>query len=406
MAFDPALGNTTAPAKSVAANQPASPPDAIPLGIHPAARARIPVGALLSFVLIVLAPTAVALWYLETRAADRFSSRAAFSIRSNDATPALEIFGAVTQLGGSSTATDGQILYDFIQSQQVVEQIRAPVDLDRIWNTAPRDLLFALGDSQPIEEVHEHWDRMVDVSLDTATGILSLETRAFSPEDALKIADAILTASGDLVNQLSVGARNDAVRFAEAERETAEARLREIRARLRSFRDLEQEVDPTQNAKAALGLVATLEEERARTQVRLDQFSGVLDDQAPRVTALKRRITTLDQRIAQERTRLGSGDSQADGTERALSDIVGDYEELLVDREFAEQTYRLALATYEQAQAEARRQHRHLAVHVRPTLSERAEHPDKPIWILTILLGGFAAWAVLMLLVGNLRERR
>ncbi|MEM7056119.1 MAG: capsule biosynthesis protein [Pseudomonadota bacterium] len=393
----------SAPQAPVVANQSHGP---VELGIAPAIAAPVPTKAILGFLLIALGPALLCLWYLETHAADRYASRAAFSIRSNEAGPALEIFGAVAQLGGGGTTTDGQILYDFIQSQQIVEQIREAVPLELIWNKAERDLLFALGQDQPVEELHDHWDRMVDISLDSATGILTLETQAFTPEDSLTIAKAILRSSSNLVNQLSDGAREDAVRFAATELDSAETRLRKIRTRLRSFRDLEQEVDPTQNAKAALGLVATLEEERARTQVRLDDLLGALDDQAPRVTSLKRRIRTLDEQIAQERTRLGRGDAGAAGSGRALSDIVGDYEELLVDREFAEQTYRLALATYEQAQTEARRRHRHLAVHVRPTLSERADHPDKPVWLITVSLAGFAFWAVLMLVIGNIRERR
>lgn len=409
MAHSPAIPNnhgTSTHLGKTAANQLDDPVEAVNLGISPAAKARISLLPVLSFTSIALGPALACLWYLETMAADRYASRAAFSIRSSDSAPALEIFGAVTQLGGGSTTTDGQILYDFIQSQQIVEQIRTATPLEQFWNKADHDLLFALGQNQPIEELHDHWGRMVKVSLDSATGILALETQAFTPEDSLTVAQAILTASGNLVNQLSDGAREDAVKFAAIERDAAEARLREIRARLRSFRDLEQEVDPTQNARATLGLVATLEEERARTQVRLDQFSGALNDQAPRVQSLRRRLKTLDEQIAQERTRLGRGYSGEESSNRALSDVVGDYEELLVDREFAEQTYRIALATYEQAQTEARRRHRHLAVHVRPTLSERADHPDKAVWLLSFTLSGLALWAVLALVIGNIRERR
>lgn len=409
MTYAPSLAkgkDAALPTSKLAANQSDGPAKPVVLGIDPASRAQTSAWAVLSFLLIVLGPTFACLWYLETQAADRYASRAAFSIRSNDSAPALEIFGAVTKLGGGSTTTDGQILYDFIQSQQIVEQIRTSIPLEQLWNNAERDLLFTLGENQPVEELHDHWERMVDISLDSATGILALETQAFAPEDSLRIAQAILTASGNLVNQLSDGAREDAVRFAAIERDSAEAKLRDIRTRLRSFRDLEQEVDPTQNARAALSLVATLEEERARTQVRLDQFSGALDDQAPRVQSLTRRLTTLDEQIAQERTRLGRGTSGNAPSNRALSDVVGDYEELLVDREFAEQTFRLALATYEQAQTEARRQHRHLAIHVHPTLSERAGYPDKVVWLTTVGLAGFALWAVIALIIGNIRERR
>lgn len=380
---------------------------------HPAAlgnpalpTARFPWAGFGSFILFVLAPVALAAWYLFWIAEDRFASRAAFSIRSNDMTAPVEIFGAVTQLGTSSAVTDGQILYDFIRSQPMLNHAQSALPLEEFYNRQPSDVLYALGDAQPVEDILWHWQRMVDVALDPASGILTIEARAFSPEDAQSIATEILAASGELVNRLSESARDDAVSHAAEELAGAESRLRRIRARLRSFRDIEQEVDPTQNAQAALGLVAMLEEEQARAQVRLESLSSVLDRDAPRLRTLRREIETLGQRIAQERTRLGSGDRSLQGNARPLSEVVGEFEELVVDREFAEQAYTLALATYEQAQAEARRQNRYLAIHIPPTLSEEAEYPHRPVLLGAIAALCVALWAILSLINANVRERR
>ena len=375
-------------------------------GAPPARRRARHWGAILGLVLLVALPTGLAAWYLYALAAERYASRAAFSIRSHDAAAPLEIFGAVTQLGTSSSAQDGQVLYDFIDSQQIIEEISREVDLETIWNRAPQDVLFALGHDQPIEELVEHWRRMVDITLDPTRGILMLEVRAFRPDDAHLIAAAVLEASGRLVNALSEDARADAVRYAAEDLAGAEERLRAIRTRLRAFRHLEQEVDPTANARAALELVASLHEERTRAQVRLDQIADQLAPGAPQIRTLQRRIATLDGQIAEERTRLGRGSARSEAAERRLSDIVGDFEELQVDREFAQQAYTLALAGYEQALAEARRRHRYLAVHIRPTRSEEAEYPDRPLWLATVFLVALALWAIAVLIVGNLRERR
>ena len=66
---------------------------------HMAAPARFGWGRFLGFVLLVIAPVAAGAWYLSEHAAERYASRAAFSIRSNETTAPLEIFGAITQLG-------------------------------------------------------------------------------------------------------------------------------------------------------------------------------------------------------------------------------------------------------------------------------------------------------------------
>ena len=368
--------------------------------------ARTPWLGILSFVLLVLIPVGLVAWYLFAIAQDRFAARTAFSVRSNDMTAPVEIFGAVTQLGTSSAVTDGQIIYDYINSQTMLEQVRAQLPLETMYNRHPEDWVYALGESKPVEDLLWHWRRMVDVSIDPGSGILNVEARAFLPDDAQRIASVILASSGALVNQLSEGAREDAIRHAEAELSLAEDRLREIRARLRAFRDVEQEVDPTQNAQAALGLVATLEEEQARAQVRLDSLVDVLDADAPRLRTLRREIETLTERISQERTRLGTGAEARSEHSRPLSEVVGEFEELVVDREFAEQAYTLALATFEQAQADARRQSRYLAVHIPPTLSEEAEYPDRPVLLASAFGLCFALWAILLLIIANVRERR
>ena len=187
--------------------------------------------ATLWFLFCVGGPVAAGGWYLSEHAADRYASRTAFAIRSNDQAAPLEIFGAVAQLGSGTAAADGQTLYDFLQSQQIVEVLRKRLPLDQMWNRT-EDQLFRLGDAQPIEEVHDHWDLMTDISLDHGTGILSFEIRAYTPEDAQTLANAVLTASVELVNALSENAREDAVRFAKDELDNAERRLREIRVQM------------------------------------------------------------------------------------------------------------------------------------------------------------------------------
>ena len=359
-----------------------------------------------SFLLAVIAPTLIAAAYLSWTAADRYGSRLAFSIRSNQTAAPLEILGAVTQLGNSSVLTDGQVLYDFIQSQQIVETVRARLPLEAIYNRAPADWVYSLGEDQPIEDLVDYWNRMVDVSLDPAIGILTVEARAFTPGEARAIATEILAASAELVNRLADTAREDAVRYAAVELTGAEARLRDIRARLRDFRDFEQEVDPSQNARVAIALVAGLEQELSQARVQLDLLRGALDDKAPRIVLLKRQVASLEARIAAERTRLGTGTAVRDDDRRSLSQVVGEFEELVVDREFAEQSYTLALATYQQAEAEARRRHRYLAAHIEPTLSEAPQYPDRPLLIAAVFLFALAAWSILVLAGYNIRDRR
>ena len=90
----------------------------------------------------------------------------------------------------------------------------------------------------------------------------------------------------------------------------------------------------------------------------------------------------------------------------AFADLVGEYERLQVDREFAEQAYTTALAAFDGARNEARRQSRYLAAHVRPTLAESSEYPDRPVKLVTIVVFAFLIWSVVILVAYSLRDRR
>ena len=119
-----------------------------------------------------------------------------------------------------------------------------------------------------------------------------------------------------------------------------------------------------------MGLLSALQGELAQAMVERDQLLSFVGPDDQRVIQAERRINAIDQRIDAERSALG-----VSGTEPALSDVVGTYEELKVDLEFASAAYTQALAAVTAARAEARRQSRYLAPHVAPTAAEQALYP-------------------------------
>ena len=93
-------------------------------------------------------------------------------------------------------------------------------------------------------------------------------------------------------------------------------------------------------------------------------------------------------------------------TGEVLSEVVGRYESLSVDREFAERTYTAALAAYDTARGEAARQSRYLAAYIKPTLAQEAEYPERAK--LMLIIGGFlmVTWVIGVLIFYSLRDRR
>ena len=106
---------------------------------------------LISFVLCVILPMAVAFWYARTQTVDQYHSLMSFSVRKEQTQSAADILGGLSQIsGGSSSDTD--ILYQYIQSQELIELVDAQLNLRALYS-APhdRDQVFALRPGATIE---------------------------------------------------------------------------------------------------------------------------------------------------------------------------------------------------------------------------------------------------------------
>jgi capsular polysaccharide transport system permease protein len=368
----------------------------------PAARVRLRHWMMLaSFVLLVLVPFGLTAAYLYGRAADQYHSELAYSIRSEEsASAAAGLIGAITNLGTGS-ASDTDILFEYIRSQGIVEIIDREIDLRTIYNRAEGDPVFTLGPDASIEALVAFWRRMVRISFETGAGIIHVEARAFTPEDARAISTAILRHSSELVNKLSEQARSDAVRFAQEEQTAAEAALQAMRAKLSDFRRENRIVDPSGDVAGQAGLLNALQSELAQALVERDMLSTYADEGDQRMLQANRRIDAIGARIEAERASLG-----VPGQASALPEVVGRYEELLVDLQFANTAYTQALANLAAARAESRRQSRYLAPHVQPTRAESALYPRRALLAGLTLLFLTLGWSIGMLVYYNVRDNR
>ena len=392
--------------------QPQSParPGAIPVSATPSAAQKVAAarfrprhwGLILSFLLMVLLPAATATTYLYTRAANQYHSTTAFSIRSEEVSAAAAgILGAITQMG-SGTASDINVLFDYIRSQKMVETAEAKLDLRAMFNRDQRDFVFALGDNPSIEHLLAYWRRMVMVDL-SAAGIMEVRVNAFTPEDAHAIAEEILGESSKVVNQLSDQAHRDAIKYSRAELKLAENRLREVRQKLAAFRREHRMIDPSGDVKSQAGIVIALQSELARAMVDRDMLTSYADAKDQRVIQADRRIAAIKDRIEAERASVTDGGSLG-GEGAALPDVVGDYEALRVDMQIASTAYTHTLAGLAAAEAQAQRQTRYLAPHIQPTMAEESLYPRRLLLATMTTLFLALGWSVMLLIYYNVRD--
>lgn len=357
---------------------------------------------LLSFVLFVAAPGALAGWYLYTRAADQYASYTAFSVRSEDVQSSLDLLAGFSAFGAVSSK-DVDILFEYIQSQGLVKAVDEELDLRAVYGrNLEIDPVFSFDPSGTIEDLHEYWSRMIKVYYDRGTGLVELRVNAFAADDAQRIAETILRNGTELINALNAVAREDATRYAREELERSVERLRTARQAITAYRSENQLVDPAAEIGIQTGLISALQTQLSEVMVDYNLLKDSVPDDSLQVKQLERRIEVLRQSIDDERLKFGST-SVGDANYSAL---VGEYEGLMVDLEFAEQAYVAALAAFDSAQVEAQRKSRYLAAYIEPTLAERAEYPKRMLWLGLIVVFAFFLWSIGALIFYALRDRR
>lgn len=358
-------------------------------------------GVFLSLVLCVGLPLLATLGYLYGVARDQFASTVSFSVREENMASGLELLGGLTDIGGGAPQ-DADILYAFIQSQQMVQNIRAQVDLTRAWST-PGDPIFALSPLHTIEDLHKYWARMVRVTHDTSTGLIDVRVRSFDAHSAQVISNAIYSESQRLVNALSDAASQDATRQAAQSLANAQDRVATLRATLTQFRNTHLIVDPAADLQGRMGLLSSLQAQKAAALIDLDVLlAGKTRRNDPRIEAAQKRIEVVEGLIASERENFGpTGVDTASYTQ-----IVSQFEEISIDLEFAQQAYVAALASHDAALADARRTSKFLAAHVKPTLAEKAQYPTRALIVLLVGAGLFLIWMISVLIYYAARDRR
>lgn len=378
--------------------------------VNGATRARLKMRhrlALGTFLAVVVAPLVASGLYLYLIAADQYASKVGFTVRSEEMSKASELLGGLSMLTQASSS-DAEVLYEYIQSQTLVERIGAKLDLPQIFSRPAFDPVFAYDTEGTIEDLLDYWQQMVKISYASGSGLIEVEVRAFTPEDAQTIAKAVVAESTAMINEMSATARLDATRYAKEELGVALARLKTAREERTRFRSKTRIIDPQADIQGQMGLLGSLETQLAQAYIDLNLTLETSSGDDPRIMQSQRRIDVIKGLIEQERTKFGVGDSGTAklSTEKDYPTLMGEFERLTVDVEYANSAYLAAMAALDNANAQADRQSRYLATYTKPSLPQAALYPERPVLLLMAGLFLGLIWAIGLLIFYSLRDRR
>ena len=266
-----------------------------------------------------------------------------------------------------------------------------------IWRRNGLDVFSGVKAKPSEEELTRYYEKRVDAVLNSGSGIITLKARAFRPEDAKAIADLLLARSETLVNQFSVRAEGDSLRLAREEVARAEGRVAELSGRVSRFREQSRSLDPSRSAQVVTGVVGELEGQLAKARAEMQAMRTYLRPGSPRLTEQETRVAALQSQLASQQARLTGG-------QQSLTPVVGGFERLAMERDFAGKGYASALTSLETARLNAQRQHVYLIRVVEPNLPQKSTVPKRFYTVLLVLGGLLLAYGIGWVITVGVRE--
>ncbi|HWG05772.1 MAG TPA: lipopolysaccharide biosynthesis protein [Beijerinckiaceae bacterium] len=345
---------------------------------------------LVSFVLMVVVPSLSAAIYYAFIASDQYVAEAKFTV-TGGAPPSPDSFGSFTGIPAIAIIQDTQIVTNYIGSRAAVEKLDQTIGLRNLYANPDADRLSRFNPSKPIEKFVRYWQGMAGVSISLPAGIVDLKVRAFTPQDAAKIASAVLDMSESLINDLNVRMNHDAVASAQLELDRTSDRLTKARLALETARNDTGLLDTTKTSDALNKLITDARSSLLQMQQQYTSELKYVSDSAPQMRALKSRIDAASGQIADLESKLTSTKATSPD-EPTLAASMTKFSELDLENQVAQRLYAGAASALEIARLVAENKMMYLNTFVKPVVPQEPQYPRRFLYTLAIFIGSLAIW--------------
>lgn len=355
------------------------------------------------FMLFVVVPVLASTLYYGLIASDVYVSEARFVIKSPDQKRATSstLASLIQTTGLSAGEEQTNEVLDYVRSRNALGDLSKSVNVRAVYMRPEADWLSGYPSAlsrDTFENLYKYYGRMVSTNLDHDTNLAVLKVKAFTPQDAHVMAAGLLDLSEKLVNRLNVRAQAKQIAEAEGRVRQAEERVRNARIAMRQYRNTARLLDPTKEATGVLQVSTELTAQRAALQAQLQAIEAGAP-RNPAIPALRSRIAAID-------TQINGQAGRATGSSSGLASKLSQYENLLVEQEFATQMFTTANASLEQSRADALRQQFYLERVVEPDTPDMALLPHRLSEILTVAGVCLCLYMVGWMLVIGILEHR
>lgn len=319
----------------------------------------------------VMLPTFLAGYYFYEVATPLYGTRSEFVIQK------AEAMGGAGQLGGLFAGTQFANSQDSISVQSYLQSRDAMMRLDKeygfraAFSTPDIDPIQRLDPNASNEEAYRVYQRNVKIGYDPTEGIIKMEVIAPTAELSEKFSRALISYAEEQVDHMTQRLREDQMTGARQSYEDAEQKMLDAQQRVvdlqEQFKVLSSEVE----VNLITQQISNLDTQLTRDKLTLQEIMSNPSPSPARVDPLKRRIESVENQIAELRSRLTEDGENGP----ALAKVRRDLQIAEADVQTRQMLLAQALQALETARIEANRQVRYLSLGVTPVAPDQPTYP-------------------------------
>jgi len=353
--------------------------------------------AMRSFALFVMVPTLLTALYLLIIAPPEYTSGASFTVRGAQQQPP-DILGLAGLAAPTETSTDARIVSDYIRSTAMVQALRKGAGFNESYSRFSLDPAAQISARAAIEEATRFWRSKVKVQTDINSGATSFTVRAYTPQDALRLARGVLSSTEATVNAMSRRPMTNLQQVNLDEVNRTKAELDEVQTRLAQFSGSTGVIPTSAPVTQALGLVGTLDTQIANLRAEHATMLQTFQPNSAQAQALQTKIAALEaeRQRAVERALSAPGEGLANTEVEARA--------ILLDYEFAQRAYHTAVAALESSRRDSRADEKYVVAYVPPELPQKSNYWPRLVNVIAVFFAAALLWGVGALSYSVLKE--
>ena len=299
----------------------------------------------------------------------------------------------------SSSVQNARIVEAYLRSPDLFNALDRELKVVDYYSSGSHDWISRLAKNPTAWDKETFWSKVSQPKLDVDSGIVTFTVRAYDPQMAQNIAQATLKASEALVNEMNERSRNDSIKLASSEVKLAQQRVTQAQTALEVYRDEHRDLDPKATASGLQTLVFELEGERSKLKAQLEEARSYMKPNAPMVRSLEKRLTAVESQLKAEKARIAGREAAS-----TLNAWVSQYENLMIESEFAQKQLLSAMSALEQARAMALAKTQYIVPIQQPTLPDESRYPRTWVFTLCAFFGFFFLYGMVRLIIASIRE--